>query len=131
MIVFYLYLPWIVENAETINEQERSIESSVEDMFDIDRETKVSVRKAMSSAKDFTGTIILHKYLYPLYGFDILKHMVFDVFHTICLNVVKNQLERILELKLIDPSYLDDQVENFPWTQVLKAGRIPRSLAQC
>lgn len=118
---FHFRYPW----------EERSIESSVEDMFDIDCETRVSVRKAMSSAKGFTGTSILHKYLYPLYGFDILKHMVFDVFHTICLNVVKNQLERILELKLIDPSYLDDQVENFPWTQELKAGRIPRSLAQC
>ena len=118
---FHFRSPW----------EERSIESSVEDMFDIDCETRVSVRKAMSSAKGFTGTSILHKYLYPLYGFDILKHMVIDVFHTICLNVVKNQLERILELKLIDPSYLDDQVENFPWTQELKAGRIPRSLAQC
>lgn len=105
--------------------EERSIESSVEDMFDIDCETRKSVCKAMSSAKGFTGISILHKYLYPLYGFDILKHMVFDVFHTICLGDVKNQLERILELKLIDPSYLDDQVENFPWTQELKAGRIP------
>jgi len=44
---------------------------------------------------------------------------------------VKNQLERILELKLLDPLYLDDQAENFPWTQEVKAGRIPRSLAQC
>lgn len=111
--------------------EERSIESSVDDMFDIDHETRVSVRKTMSSTKGFTGTSILHKYLYPLYGFDILKHLVFDVFHTICLNVVKNQLERILDMKLIDPSYLDDQVEKFPWTQDLKTGRIPRSLAHC
>jgi len=101
---YHIRYPW----------EERSIESSVEDMFDIDRETRVSICKAMSSTKGFTGTSILHKYLYPLYGFDILKHLVFDVFHTVCLNVVKNQLERILELKLLDPSYLDDQAENFP-----------------
>ena len=111
--------------------EERCIESSVDDMFDIDCETRVSVRKTMSSTKGFTGTSIRHKYLYPLYGFDILKHMVCDVSHTICLNVVKNRLERILELKLIDPSYLDDQVANFPWTHELKSGRVPRSLAHC
>jgi len=51
--------------------------------------------------------------------------MVFDVLITICLNVVKSQLERILELKLIDPSYLDDQDQNFPWSQELKPERIP------
>lgn len=34
-------------------------------------------------------------------------------------------------MTLIDPSYLDDQVEKFPWTQDLKTGRIPRSLAHC
>lgn len=72
--------------------EERSIESSVKDIFDIDCETRVGVRKAMSSAKCFTGTSILHKYLYPLYGYHILKHMVFDVLITICLNVVKSQL---------------------------------------
>ena len=55
--------------------------------------------------------------------------MVFDVLITICLNVVKSQLEIILELKLIDPSYLDDEVHN--WSQELKPERIPWSLAQC
>jgi len=47
-------------------------------MFDIEHETRVSVHKTMSSTKRFTGASILHKYLYPLYGFDILKYMVFE-----------------------------------------------------
>ena len=91
--VYHFRCPW----------EERCIESSFDDVFDIDCETRVSVRKTMSSTKGFTGTSIRHNYLYPLYGFDILKHMVCDVSHTICLNVLKNRLERILELKLIDP----------------------------
>ena len=103
--------------------EKRTIESSTEDMFNIDHETRTSVWKSLASAKGFTGTSILHKYLYPLYGFDILKDMVYDIFHTICLNVVKKQLDRILELKLVDQSCIDIQVRNFPWTKELKDGR--------
>ena len=81
----------------------------------------------MASNKGFTGTSILHTYLYPLYKFDILFHMVYDSFHTICLNVVKNQLERLLELELLDQTKLDELIESFPWTKELKDGRIPKA----
>jgi len=111
--------------------EQRNIESSINDMFDIDNKTRVSVRKSLSSEKGFTGTSILHKYLYPLYGFDILKHMTYDVFDTLPLNVVKKQLERLLEKKIIDQSYFDDQVKNFPWTKGLKDGRVPTPLGNC
>ena len=39
------------------------------------------------------GTNVLDTYLYPLYQIDILTHMVYDTFHTICLNIVKNKIE--------------------------------------
>ena len=40
-------------------------------LFDIENERRISVRKRMTSDKGFTGISILHKYLNPLYGFDI------------------------------------------------------------
>ena len=64
-------------------------------------------------------------FLHPLYGFDILQHMVFDVFHTVLLNLCKNQIQRMLELELIDTAYLDEKLKTFPWTQELKSERIP------
>ena len=73
----------------------REISASLRDLYDIENETRVSVWKRMSSEMGFTGISILHKYLHPLYGFDICKHLVYDVFHTVCLNVVKNQAERL------------------------------------
>ena len=88
-------------------------------------ETRESVRKTLSSEKGFTGTSVLHKYLHPLYGFDILQHMVFDVFHTVLLNLCKSQIQRMLELELIDTGHLDEKLKTFPWTQELKSGRIP------
>ena len=84
----------------------------------------------MSSDIGFTGISILHKYLNPLYGFDVCKHLVYDVFHTICLNVVKNQAERLLDLEMIDKGYLDKEIKKFPWPKELKNGRIPKPIGK-
>ena len=84
----------------------------------------------MSSENGFTGLSIFHKYLYPLYGFDILNHLVYDVYHTIPLNVVKNQIVRALDLEMLDKAGLDKQIENFPWTGEFKDGRLPRQLGK-
>ena len=83
------------------------------------------MRKTLSSEIGFTGTSVFHRYLYPLYGFDILQHIVIDVFHTVLLNLCKNQTQRMLELELIDITYLDEKLKSFPWTNELKNGRIP------
>ena len=115
---FHYRYPW----------EPREISGALTDMYDIENETRISVRKRMSSAKGFTGISILHKYLYPLFGFDILHHLVYDVFHTVCLNVVKNQTERLLELELVNKAFLDEQIKHFPWTPELKNGRIPKPL---
>ena len=108
----------------------REISTSLTDLYDIENETRVSVRKRMSSELGFTGISILHKYLNPLYGFDICKHLVYDVFHTICLNVVKNQAERLIDLEMIDKGYLDKQIKAFPWSAELKNGRIPKPIGK-
>ena len=94
-------------------------------LYDLDNETRTSVRKRLSSDKGFTGTSLLHKYSYPLYGFDVLQHTVIDVFHTIPLNLCKNQVQRLLELELLDKTYLNEQIKIFPWTTELKTGRLP------
>ena len=51
--------------------------------------------------------------------------MVFDIFHTVPLNLCKNQLQRLLELEILDKTYLDEQIKVFPWTTELKSGRLP------
>lgn len=84
----------------------------------------------MSSKLGFTGISLLHKVLYPLYKFDVTKHMVYDVYHTIPLNVVKNQLTRLLELEMVDTEYLDKQIKDFPWSKELKDGRLPRPVGK-
>ena len=73
---------------------------------------------------------IFHKYLFPLYGFDILNHLVYDVYHTIPLNVVKNQLVRVWDLEMIDKTELDKQIANFPWPGEFKDGRLPKQLGK-
>ena len=109
---------------------QRVIESELENIFDIESETRSSVRKRLSSEKGFTGLSIFHKYLNPLYGFDILNHLVYDVYHTIPLNVVKNQLVRALNLEMLDKTELDKQIGNFPWTDEFKDGRLPKQLGK-
>jgi len=110
--------------------EERDIRCEARAFYDLDNETRKSVRKKNSSEKGFTGTSILHQYLYPLYGFDILNHMVFDVFHTVPLNLCKNQMQRLIDLELVDITYLDAQLQKFPWTRELKNGRIPTPIGK-
>ena len=108
----------------------REISTSLTELYDIENETRISVRKRMSSDIGFTGISILPKYLNPLYGFDVCKHLVYDVFHTICLNVVKNQAERLIDLEMIDKGYLDKEIKKFPWPKELKNGRIPKPIGK-
>jgi len=57
----------------------RNIESEVDNIFDIENESRSSVRKKMASDKGFTGESILHKYLHPLYKFCITKLLMFII----------------------------------------------------
>lgn len=104
--------------------ESRDVEVKQENFYDVDNETCTSVRKRWSSDKGFTGTSLLQKYLYPLYGFDVLQHTVIDIFHTIPLNLCKNQVQRLLELELLD------QIKNFPWATELKTGTVPAAVGR-
>ena len=88
---FHYRYPW----------ETREMSTSLTDLYNIENETQITVQKCMSSELGFTGVSILHKS-----GFDVCKHLVYDIFHTACLNVVKNQAERLTELEMVDKSYL-------------------------
>lgn len=55
-----------------------------------------------------------------------MSHLVYDVYHTVLLNVVKNQVVRALDPEMLDEAKLDKEIENFPWTGEFKDGRLPR-----
>ena len=59
-----------------------------------------------------------------------MNHLFYDAYHTIALNVVKNQLSRALELEMLDKTGLDKQIGNFPWTGELKDGRLTKQLGK-
>lgn len=59
-----------------------------------------------------------------------MNHLFYDAYHTIALNVVKNQLSRALELEMLDKTELDKQIGNFPWTGELKDGRLTKQLGK-
>lgn len=103
----------------------RDIMAEEDNLYDVANETRKTVRKQLSSDIGLTGISILHKYLYPLYKFDVLHHTIIDVFHTVPLNLCKNQMQRLLELELLDNSYLDDEIKTFPWDAENKNGRLP------
>ena len=110
--------------------EKRQIEQELQDLYDNENEKRASVRKVMSSKLGFTGISLLHKVLYPLYKFDVTRHIVYDIYHTIPLNVVKNQITRLLELELVDTEYLDKQKRDFSWSKELKDGRLPRPVGK-
>ena len=56
---FHYRYPW----------EAREMSTSLTDLDDIENETRISVRKRMSSELGFTGVSILHKYLNPLVWF--------------------------------------------------------------
>ena len=65
-------------------------------MYQIEHEDRSTHKKKLSSYSGFTGMLLFYSYLNLLYGFDVLTDFVFDVFHTVPLNVVKNVLEVLI-----------------------------------
>ena len=117
---FHARFPWDV----------RKIEKECDRMYQVSLETRTSMRKKMASDFGFTGYSILHEYLYPLYGFNVLSSLVIDIYHTLPLNIVKNQLVRIMDLEIIDLKEVDSILKEFPWTRELKDGRLPKDMTK-
>lgn len=78
----------------THGNQELELETEVFIMKQIQTETRKTVCKKMSYQHGYTGVSVLHE-LHPLYGFDVIRHLVNDIHHNLPLNVIKNQVDRL------------------------------------
>lgn len=81
----------------------------------VDAEDRVSVRANLAKETGFTGLSILHR-LYYLYGFDVIRDLVFDAMHNIPLNVVSNHLHHYLDEGILSPSDIEERLKAVPWT---------------
>ena len=70
-------------------------------MGNIQREERKTVRKKLSSQNGYTGLSVLHE-LNPLYGFDVIRDLVYDIHHNLPLNVVKNHVDRLVEIGIVN-----------------------------
>ena len=73
----------------------------------VDAKDRVSVRANVAKETGFAGLLILHR-LHHLYGFDVLRDLVFDAMHNIPLNVVSNHLHHYLDEGIISPAETED-----------------------
>ena len=94
-------------------------------MYQIEYEDRPTHKKKLFSYSGFTGMSLFYSYRNPLYGFYVLTDFVFDVFHTVPLNVVKNVLEALTSSEYFDLIKFDQLLSEFPWPPELKDGRIP------
>ena len=86
-------------------------------MYQIEHEDRPTHKKKLSSYSGFTGMLLFYSYLNPLYGFDVLTDFVFDVFHTVPLNVVKNVLEVLTSNECFDLIKFDQLLSSFRGTR--------------
>lgn len=84
-------------------------------MSEIAEEDRSSVRQRLSRDSGYTGLSILHR-LSKLYGFDVLKDLVFDLMHNLPLNVVGNLLKELIASGKLDAKVADERLKKFPWT---------------
>ena len=84
-------------------------------MKEIAEEHRSSVRERLSRESGYTGLSILTR-LYKLYGFDVIKDMVFDVMHNLPLNIGGNYLKDLIAEEKLDAKVVDERLAKFPWT---------------
>ena len=86
------------DNSETLMHrrypwEKRTLSEEFSNMLDTEIEIKPTVRRKIASDKSFTDLFLLHKYVLPLYHFEISRDMVYNILHNLSLNIVMNQLE--------------------------------------
>ena len=99
-------------------------------MYQIEHEDQPTHKKKLFSHSGFTGMSLFYSYLNPLFGFDVLTDFVFDVFHTVPLNVVKNVLEALILNECFDLKKIDQLLSEFPWPPELKDDRTRRMIGK-
>lgn len=84
-------------------------------MKNIETEDRRSVRASMARDTGYTGLSILHR-LYKLYGFNVILDTVNDIMHVLPMNVVKTQINDLIDDEKIDKKLVDEKLKLFPWT---------------
>jgi len=83
---------------------------------EIDEEERSSVREEKSKQCGYTGLSALHR-LYPLYGFEYDRHLVFDEMHGFSLNIVKQAINSLKgDDDEIEWTKVDQGLNRIPWT---------------
>ena len=93
----------------------RDLKDELATMKEIEMEDRRSVRASMARDTGYTGLSILHR-LYKLYGFDIIQDTVNDIMHVLPMNVVKTQINDLIDDEKIDKKLVDEKLKFFPWT---------------
>ena len=95
--------------------EEWKIETEIAKMKEIADEDRRTVREKLSRETGYTGLSILHR-LNSLYGFDVIRDIVFDVMHNLPLNIVGCSLKQLIAEEKLDAKEVDERLANFPWT---------------
>lgn len=104
--------------------ERRNLDTELPVMMEVQEEERKSKRKKMSSESGYTGVSYLHQ-LNNLYGFNIIKDCLYDIHHNIPLNVIKNQIDRLIEEQIIDSQEVESNITKIPWTNTFSCGRMP------
>lgn len=84
-------------------------------MKEIADEDCCTVHEKLSRGTGYTGLSILHR-LNSLYGFDVIRDIVFDVIYNLPLNIVGCSLKQLIAEEKLDAKEVDERLANFPWT---------------
>ena len=111
--------------------EEKSILDSLEVLKDIEEEERITVKQEKSKNTGYTGLSIFPR-LYPLYHFLYDKDFVYDEMHGLPLNVVKRQIQCLLESDDEDLNWqvVDERLKSFPWTHEHRTGRLPSGITK-
>lgn len=93
----------------------KTLQLSLLKMKDVELEDRPTIRTNKAKRSGFTGLSILHK-LNALYGFDVIKDLVFDAMHNIPLNVASHHLHYYFNEGILSRQDVDKNLKKVPWT---------------
>ena len=97
---------------------DQSLEDNIHEMTAIEDEDRITVRAEKAKSTGFTGLSLLHR-LYHLYGFNVMKDLVYDEMHNVSMNVINQHLHHYLDNYLLsstNKTIVTTRLAAMPWT---------------